>query len=207
MLRNLVYFSISTILFFGGMIVYGIVLNLREDTLEELMQQKGLTKLSNVQLVVSRHNYKLDLYSDSVLIKTYKAIFGQGTGRIKTSRFDNITPRGVYHICRIDTNNYYYKKMFLNYPNKNDAAEAFKNGIITRSEYDLITSGSLKCPPDETRLGADIGIHGIGEYNFIFKNLPFAFNWTNGSIAVSNEDIDELLSVVKIDTRVEIRDQ
>lgn len=206
MLRNLVYFSISIILFFCGMVAYGIVLNLREDTLEESMRQKGLTSLSNVQLVISRNNYELNLYSDSILVKTYKAIFGQGTGRIKTSRFDNVTPRGNYQICSIDTNNYYYKKMFINYPNKKDAAEALRNNIITKAEYDIIVSSKTKCPSNQTRLGADIGIHGIGEYNFIFKNLPFAFNWTNGSIAVSNENIDEIISVVKVDTKVEIRD-
>ncbi len=55
-----------------------------------------------------------------------------------------------------------------------------------------------KCPYENTILGGEIGIQGIGEYNLIFKNLPFVFNWTNGSAAISNESIDELLSVVDI---------
>ncbi len=49
----------------------------------------------------------------------------------------------------------------------------------------------------ETELGNNIGIHGIGRLNFIFKNLPFIYNWTDGSIAVSNENIDEIYSVAK----------
>lgn len=206
MLRNLIYFSISIVLFFGGMIVYGIVLNLREDTLVEAMTEKGLTTLTNVHLVVSRETYKMQLYSDSILVKSYKVVFGQGNGKVKTSRNDNITPRGTYKICKIDTSSIFHKKLFLDYPNKKDAAEALKNEIITLDEYKLLTTSISDCPPSQTKLGANIGIHGIGEYDFIFKNLPFAFNWTNGSIAVSNENIDELYSVVNLNTKVVIKD-
>jgi len=206
MLRNLIYFSISIILFFGGMIVYGIILNLREDTLAEAMQEKGLTTLTNVNLVVLRYDYKMNLYSDTVLVKTYKVVFGQGNGRIKTSKDDNVTPLGSYKVCRIDTNSIFHKKIFLDYPNNKDAAEALKNGAINEKEYNLLLNTNSKCPNPGTRLGSDIGIQGIGEYNIIFKNLPFAFNWTNGSIAVSNENIDELYSIVDLNTKVVIRD-
>ena len=96
--------------------------------------------------------------------------------------------------------------MYLNYPTKKDAAEALKNGVISKEEFNTLNLAKSDCPPSNTRLGADIGIHGIGEYDFIFKNLPFAFNWTNGSIAMSNENIDELFSVVTLNTHVDIRD-
>ena len=61
------------------------------------------------------------------------------------------------------------------------------------------------CTKFHNILGGDIGIHGIGELNYIFKNLPFVFNWTNGSIAMSNENIDEIYSVIKEGTEVVIK--
>ena len=87
-----------------------------------------------------------------------------------------------------------------------DAGEALKRGYINESEFDEIAAAykNNDCPPGKTKLGADIGIHGIGEYDFIFRNLPFTFNWTDGSVAVSNKNIDELCSVVKIGTPVKI---
>ncbi len=206
MLRNLAFLSLSILLFFAGMVLYGMVLNLREDTLAEAMAEKNITSLNDVRLIVSREDYNMKLYSDTVLVKTYRVVFGQGTGRVKTSRFDNVTPRGNYKICKIDTNSEYHKKLFLNYPNPKDAAEALKNGTISNNEFEILTKANTQCPPQSTRLGADIGIHGIGEYDLIFRNLPFVFNWTNGSIAVSNSEIDELHSVVKIDTEVVIGD-
>jgi len=54
-------------------------------------------------------------------------------------------------------------------------------------------------------LGGNICIHGIGRLNSIFKNLPFVYNWTDGSIALSNESLDEILSVIKTGTQVVIK--
>ena len=52
MIRNIIYFSGSIILFFAGVILYGIILNIREDTLQEAMAEKGISELSDVSLVV-----------------------------------------------------------------------------------------------------------------------------------------------------------
>ena len=193
-------------IFFAGLILYGIILNMREVTLSEALTEKGLVKLENTRLVVDKTDYKILLYSNKILVKTYKAVFGKSSGIIKTSVDDNITPVGDYKICSIDTLNKYHKFFHLNYPNERDAAEALKQGYIFDDEFNAIILSAKKneCPPKETKLGSDIGIHGIGTYNIIFKNLPFAFNWTNGSIAVSNENADELYSVVKIGTPVKI---
>ncbi|MBM4171147.1 MAG: L,D-transpeptidase [Ignavibacteria bacterium] len=206
MLRNVLYISGSILIFFTGLIIYGVILNLREQTLEEILKEKGIDKLKDVHLVVNRMNYRVELYSNKTFIKNYKAVFGKNSGTIKTSTHDLITPLGEFKICYIDTNSRYHRFLQINYPNEKVAAEALKQGYLNENEFKTIQSSSKNndCPPKETRLGSNIGIHGIGKYNFIFKNLPFTFNWTNGSVAVSNENIDEILSVVKIGTEVKI---
>ncbi len=206
MLRNVLYISGSVAVFFAGLICYGIVLNLREVTLAEAMKEKGLDKINDVNLIINRKDYRVELYNRKVLVKTYKAVFGKNNSSLKTSSNDLVTPIGDYIICSIDTVSRYHKFLKLNYPNNKDAGEALKQGYINSEEFSVIMNSSknYNCPSEETRLGADIGIHGIGEYDFIFKNLPFSFNWTDGSIAVSNKSIDELYSVVKIGTPVKI---
>ena len=207
MFRNIVYIIASILIFFIGMIFYGIILNIRETTLQEAMQKKGLTELYNVRIIVDRKNYHLDLYSNETKIKSYKAVFGRNNSNIKIFKGDYATPIGKYRICKKDTNFKYYKNLQLNYPTPKDAAEALQNRLITRKDYMEIkySYDHIQCPPSNTPLGAEIGIHGIGKYNFIFKNLPFVFNWTDGSIAISNENIDELFSVTQIGTPVEIK--
>lgn len=207
MLKNILYFSASVVVFFAGIIVYGIILNASEESLTGHMINKGLSKINNAKIIVDRDRYELHLYSDSILVKSYKAVFGNNINRLKTSRNDFITPRGNYFICEIDTNYMYHKLLKLNYPNETDAAEALRNELITQSEYIRILDAHRKknCVPADTKLGSDISIHGIGEYDFIFRNLPFVYNWTNGSIAVSNQSIDEIYSVIQIGTHVIIK--
>lgn len=206
MLRNVLYISASIIIFFAGLICYGIILNSREVSLEDALKEKGITKIEDVFLKVDRKNYRIELYSNKTLIKIYKAVFGKNSSNIKTSADDLVTPIGEYKICAIDTNSKYHKFLKLNYPNEKDATEALKRGYINEDECSAILEALKRddCPPASTRLGSNIGIHGIGNYDFIFRNLPFTFNWTNGSIAVSNKNIDELYSVVKIGTPVKI---
>ncbi|MBU1099723.1 MAG: L,D-transpeptidase [Bacteroidetes bacterium] len=207
MLRNSVYTFASMLLFFAGVISYGTILNLREVSLQEAMQMKGISKLENISIIVDRKNHALELYSDEILVKTYRAVFGKSRAPLKTSIDDHVTPTGKYQVCSKDDNSVYHKYLQLNYPNERDAAEALKNGYINRSDFNkimksIVTDGK---PCADSKLGSGIGIHGIGEYDIIFKNLPFNFNWTNGSIAVSNSSIDELHTVVQIGTNVEIK--
>jgi murein L,D-transpeptidase YafK len=194
-------------LFFAGIIVYGIIINSRDITLDEALSEKQITEIKNPSIVINRRDYNLELYSDKILVKKYNVVFGRNSGSKKLSKDDFITPTGEYRVCRVDTNFIYYKKIYLNYPNTADAVEALRLNLINKEEFSKIveTNKREECSYPNTLLGADIGIQGIGEYNFIFKNLPFVFNWTNGSIALSNQNIDEIISVIGIGTRVSIR--
>jgi murein L,D-transpeptidase YafK len=207
LIRNIVLFSGGIILFIGGVIVYGILLNIKEPKLRDAMLSKGYEEITKPNILIDRSKFHLHLYQDTVLIKTYRASFGRNTSIPKKSATDNATPVGEYKICRIDTTHRYYKFFRLNYPNTNDAMEALRKGIISQSEFDRLRFELLyeECPELATTLGGNIGIHGIGEYNSFFKNLPFVFNWTDGSIALSNEDIDELYSIVTKGTNVVIK--
>ncbi len=207
MIRNIVVFGGGIFLFIAGVIVYGIILHVREEPLKKAMREKGFTKLNNVVLIVERKNYSINLYEDTVLIKTYRANFGKNVNVPKTRRGDFATPVGNYIICSIDTNSVYHKFLRLNYPNLNDATEALRKGIISQEIFDKLKYEYYNgdCTSADTRLGGNIGLQGIGRLNYIFKYLPFVFNWTNGSIAVSNENIDEIYSVVKKGTKVVIK--
>jgi murein L,D-transpeptidase YafK len=206
-LQKVIFFSGGTLIFILGVILYGIIINFREITLNEAMRIKGFSKLNNTSILIERKNYSLSIYEDTVLIKTCRANFGKNINSPKSREGDNATPVGEYMICYIDTISRYHKFLRLNYPNLMDAGEALVKGRISQKQYDKLTFEFYygDCPDSETDLGGNIGIQGIGEYNSIFKNLPFVFNWTDGSIAVSNEDIDEIYSVVKRGTKVVIK--
>lgn len=203
MIKNILYISGSILVFFTGMIIYGVILNIRVEPLDEILAKKGYKALNKTSIIINRNDFTLTLFEDTVKIKTYKAVFSKNKNRIKTSHNDLVTPLGDYEICRIDTSHKYNIFMQLNYPNKDDADFALRNNLINRKEYDDLLKAK-QCPPDSTQIGGKIGIHGTGEFDFIFKNLPFIFNWTDGSVGLSNQGIEELYSVVKIGTPVKI---
>lgn len=207
MLKNIVYSIISIIIFFAGVILYGFIIHSKQLPLKKILKEKGILEISEPKIVVDKQHYKLVLYSGKLLIKEYKAVFGKNNAHTKINIRDNITPIGEYKICSIDTTSKYHIFMRLNYPNNKDAANARMNGTISEEEYQKFIRANNQSNCDSVILnrGTPIGIEGIGKFNNIFKNLPFIFNWTNGSIALKNEDIEELYSVVHIGTSVIIR--
>lgn len=207
LLRNIIFTIGAIALFVSGVIIYGVVLKLREVPLSDAIASKGFRELSDVNILVDRKTYTLSLYEDTVLIKSYRVSFGRNLNDKKKLREDGATPVGNYKVCSISKNYVYHKFLKLNYPNLEDASEALRKSIITQKQFNQIKFEYYyeECVNANTVLGGDIGIHGIGRLNPIFKNLPFVYNWTNGSIALSNEDLDEILTVIKQGTQVVIK--
>ncbi|MFB3057682.1 MAG: L,D-transpeptidase family protein, partial [Ignavibacteriaceae bacterium] len=205
--RNVIYICLTIILFMAGVIVYGVILNIREVSISKALLEKGFTRLQNPNIIIDRDTYALNLYEDTVLVKSYRVSFGRNIHKIKNKAGDEATPVGEYKICSIDTSHQYHIFFRLNYPNLNDAAEALRKGWITQKEFNQIKFEFYYegCTKYNEALGGDIGIHGIGRLNYIFKNLPFVFNWTNGSIAMSDENMNELYSIVKVGTKVVVK--
>ena len=206
-LRNIFYMTAAMFLFMLGMLLYGIILNIREESLAESLMKKGFEKLIDSNILIDRENYTLNLFEDTVLVKSYRVSFGKNVHKVKQKAGDEATPVGEYAICSIDSSEMYTRIFRLNYPNIDDASNALRKGLISQKEFNQIKFEFYYegCTKYNKVLGGEIGIHGIGRLNFIFKNLPFVYNWTNGSIAMSDEDIEELYSVVKIGTKVLIK--
>lgn len=205
--RNILFMTATIIVFLSGVVLYGIILNMGQISLKEAMLDQGYGELKNPNIVIDRANYTLELFEDSVFIKSYRANFGKSVHQPKTRAGDGVTPVGIYKICSIDTVHKYRVFLKLNYPNLRDAENALRKGWISQKEFNEIKFQFYYegCTKYHGVLGGNIGIHGFGRFNYIMKNLPFVFNWTEGSVAVSDEDISELYSVIKIGTRVEIK--
>lgn len=192
-------------IFFLGIILYGIFLSKQTESLDSILTQRNIDKIVYPKIIIIKSKYKLALYSDSTLIKNYKIVLG----KVADNNLDiKTTPAGKYKICDKISNYKYHKLLKLNFPNSSNAGLLLMENKISKSIYKKIIQAENQkiCPPNDIEFIKNFGIQGIGKYNLVFKNLPFVFNWTNGSIAVSNEDIDELYSVCSIGTEVIIRE-
>ncbi len=139
----------------------------------------------------------------SVLVLDDIAIGRFGAGQDKKVG-DGMTPLGEYRVTSIKPSEHFHFFIGLDYPSVADAERGLKNGILTLQQADAIRSAHAKgkLPPQDTPLGGHIGLHGIGAGD---PAVHARYNWTKGCIAVTDTQLDQLLPLIKIGTRVEIR--
>ncbi len=210
MIKNFIFLFISLLIFVIGVLLYGSLLrfkNANKPNEEKLIANGDSTAVS---IKVDIRKYKLILLFDNNPVKEYRIFLGHSKSRLGSLRKGFVTtPIGKYQVVSIDSSRMLYKKINLNYPNLEDLKEAFENKFIGEKEFKFLWKNltkNNKVTPNKKVFGPAISIEGFGKLNYILKNLPFVFNWTNGSIAMSNEDIDELLKYIKVGTKVKIVD-
>lgn len=149
---------------------------------------------------VKKSERKLYLYrieqGKETLARTYAIALGNTPTGTKRRQGDGATPEGEYYITHKNPKSNFYLSLGLSYPNLHDADEGLKAGLISKAQRDTIAAAISRKekPPQTTRLGGDIFIHGGGNQG----------DWTLGCVALENPAIKELFDTVPIKTRVDI---
>jgi murein L,D-transpeptidase YafK len=136
------------------------------------------------RIVVIKSKRTMALESDGHVLKTYKVALGTQPIGAKGRQGDHKTPEGDYFVDAKNPNSQFYMALHLSYPNATDRTQAFRLGVSP---------------------GGDVEIHGLGKkYGWIGARHRLT-DWTDGCIAVTNEEIEEVFGMVPVGTRVEIR--
>jgi len=156
-------------------------------------------------LLVDTHGLTLSVMHDE---RPQMTLHDLSVGRYGTSvektRGDNTTPLGRFRITRIDRRSGFHVFIGLDYPDIERARKAQQAGDISRRELQAIVSAHRhgKAPPQNTGLGGQIGIHGLGEAD---PGLHRMTNWTRGCVALTDRQVDSLLGWIRVGMTVEIR--
>ena len=131
------------------------------------------------------------------------AIGRKGVG-FEKARNDDKTPLGEYRIGWINDNSKYHRFFGFTYPNLDNAKRAYQDGLIGEGTFRAIMRANLEedIPPQNTPLGGQIGIHGLGSANQLIHK---EFDWTHGCIALTDAQIDRLTPWIRKGTLVVIR--
>jgi murein L,D-transpeptidase YafK len=165
----------------------------------------AIAQSEDIWLRVDTSALTLSVMQGDRILHTYEniAIGSNGTTREKRVK-DEKTPLGEFTIDGIRTSNHFHLFLSINYPNMEHARRGLKNGSISSEEYHAVSEAwrNGESPPQNTSLGGHLGIHGIGAGSLEIHNNV---NWTNGCIAVTNEQVEELAAWVRVGTRVSVR--
>ncbi len=134
-----------------------------------------------------------------------RIVVGSSGVGIKQRRGDNKTPLGVFRVGWINENSRFRTFIGLDYPNLDHAERALRENRIDWLTYQRIRAAWLNghTPPQDTPLGGQIGIHGVGNGDPTVHAA--GINWTSGCVALNNWQIDALRPWVQVGMRVEIR--
>ena len=124
------------------------------------------------------------LLSNSETVKEYSVSFGANPVGHKEQEGDEKTPEGKYILDYKKDDSSFYKAIHISYPNEQDKANAREKGVDP---------------------GGLIMIHGQKNGFGWLSPISQLFNWTNGCIAVTNSEMDEIWELIEVGTAIEIQ--
>jgi murein L,D-transpeptidase YafK len=136
------------------------------------------------KLVVIKHTRTLQLLSHGQAVKTYKVALGGEPIGPKEQQGDHRTPEGVYVLDSRNAHSQFYKSIHISYPNQQDKERAAAAHVSP---------------------GGDVFIHGLPNGYGAIGSAHRLRDWTDGCIAVTDSEIDEIWSLVRNGTPIEIK--
>lgn len=136
------------------------------------------------KILIEKKERRLTLSSKGKALKTYQIALGGNPIGPKERQGDNKTPEGTYVIDSRNKDSRYHLSLHISYPNEKDKKRAKQLGVSP---------------------GGDIMIHGIKNGFSWVGDLHAEIDWTQGCIAVTDEEIEEIGRVAPNGTTVEIR--
>lgn len=139
---------------------------------------------SDIDLVkVDKSKRRLYLMANYEVIKEYRIALGDNPKGHKRVAGDKRTPEGFYRIIAKNDQSNFYRSIRINYPNEVDASNAALFGQDP---------------------GGDIMIHGLKNGETQSPSFIQSFDWTDGCIALTNREMDEIFRLVKVGTPIHI---
>jgi murein L,D-transpeptidase YafK len=136
------------------------------------------------KIIIVKSERTMTLMRGDRVLKTYRVALGTVPVGPKQIQGDHKTPEGSYVISGKNAGSRFHLALRVSYPSPADRIRARKLGASP---------------------GGDIMIHGLGREFAFLGPLQWRTDWTDGCVAVTNEEIDEIWRLVPVGTKVEIR--
>ncbi|ABK48649.1 conserved hypothetical protein [Shewanella sp. ANA-3] len=147
----------------------------------QVLASSGIGKVDLVVITKSESN--MALLRDGKILKQYRIAMGDLPTGHKLTEGDQRTPQGRYILDYKKSDSAYYKSIHISYPNEEDKLRAKALGI---------------------RPGGMIMIHGQNPRSPLTPEQAQQYNWTDGCIAITNAEMDEVWKAVDEGTPIEI---
>ncbi len=135
------------------------------------------------KVLVYKSKRQMQLLRAGKVLRTYRIALGDSPVGHKKQEGDEKTPEGAYVLDWRNPGSIYYKSIHISYPNAQDWEQARRRGVSP---------------------GGDIMIHGRNGPVVLPDGTRKWKDWTDGCIAVTNAEMDEIWNMVKNGTPIQI---
>ena len=135
-------------------------------------------------IVVEKSQHRLSLYHGGTLLRSYLVALGQQPVGDKVRIGDMRTPEGLFRIEARNPASRYHRSLRISYPDAAHRARARTLGVSP---------------------GGDIMIHGLPDKQAWVGAAHRDFDWTEGCIAVTNQEIEEIWNAVPVGVPIQIK--
>ena len=158
---------------------------------------------SGYVLKIHKTKNRMELWRDGDLLREFEVALGREPDGPKEVQGDKRTPVGRYFVSEKHHSRRFHRFLGLNYPNADDASRGYQQGAISARQWaDFFVAEERGDEPNySTALGGRIGIHGYG-----WRPYVPVIDWTDGCIAISNEESEYLYGLLPIGTPVIIEE-
>lgn len=155
----------------------------RADSLAGIAGPAGMLQPVD-RVIVHKGNRRMELFRGGALVASYKISLGLVPVGTKQREGDFRTPEGSYRLTRRNAQSDFFLAVQVSYPEAADLAIARRNGWAP---------------------GGSIMVHGLPNVPKYSRERYLSTDWTDGCIALSNEDMLDFWLLTGLGTPIEIR--
>ena len=156
-----------------------------------------------MQIIVRKEARRLVVSVDGREERSYPVTLGRNWDADKAVEGDEATPLGEFYICAKNPRSRFFLSLCISYPNAEDAERGLSADLITPAEHAAILDAMARraMPPQNTRLGGEIYIHGE-DPRAAAPTGALVPSGTRGCIALRNSAMQELFDRAALGTPV-----
>lgn len=156
-----------------------------------------LPPMAAPRMIIEKAKRRLAVFDGDIVVAEFSIGLGFAPDGDKAIEGDGRTPEGDFYVFTKNPESRFFLSLGISYPSREDAERGLAEGLISEEEHRAIADAinEKRMPPQKTKLGGEIYIHGGGEKS----------DWTEGCIALKNNEMQALFDAIPVGTPVTIK--
>jgi len=155
-----------------------------------------LPPMAAPRMIIEKAKRRLAVFDGDIVVAEFSIGLGFAPDGDKAIEGDGRTPEGDFYVFTKNPESRFFLSLGISYPSREDAERGLAECLISEEEHRAIidANGEKRMPPQKTKLGGEIYIHGGGDKS----------DWTEGCVALKNNEMQALFDAIPVGTPVSI---